>query len=115
MLRTGQSWNVSLEVDVLTEEALGWHVSWGDGGFGSGFSCPLQFAECCLLSNGCWVVLLSSLMKLQALGARMGNCVFKVGYGECVSLLGKIVMLPVALGAASVPPWEFLKMQLTQT
>lgn len=74
----GLSWNVSLEVDVLTAEALwalGWHISWGDGGFGSGCSCRLQFAECCLLSTllGGFAF---SLMKLQALGARMGNCVF---------------------------------------
>lgn len=90
--------------------ALGWHVFQGDGGIGS----SSDSLECCLLSNGCWVVLLSSLMKLWALGAWMGNYVFKMGFGERMSLLSEFAMLPPALGAISISPWEFLKMHVAQ-
>lgn len=114
MLRMGLSWDVSSGLALLMEEvlrALGWHVSWGDRGFGSRCDAP----ECCLLSDGSWVVLLSSLMKLWALRAGMGNCAFQMGFGEGMCLLGEFATLPVAPGAISVSPWEFLKMHITQT
>lgn len=58
-------------------------------------------------SDSCWV-LLSFLMELWALEARMGNCMFNMGSGERMSLFGKFVMLLVAQGAVSISAWEFL-------
>lgn len=46
-----------------------------------------------------WVVLLSSLMKLWALGARIGNCLFQILLREGMSLLGMFAALPAALSA----------------
>lgn len=59
--RMGLSWDINSSVAVLTVQALwalGWHISCGDRGFGSG----CDSLECCLLGNGCWVVLLPPLM-----------------------------------------------------
>lgn len=78
----------------------GEHISHGDGGLGSG----CDSLECCLLFNGCWVVLLSSLIKLWALRAGMGNRVLRMGFGERISPLSEFAMLPVAPGAGSVSP-----------
>lgn len=63
--------------------ALGWHISCGDRGFGS----ACHSLQCCLLGNGCWVVLLSPLMNFWALRAGMRNYVLRMGFGERVSLL----------------------------
>lgn len=87
MPRVGLSWDVNSRVAVLMVQALqalGWHIACGDGGFGSG----CDSLECCLLCNGCWVVLLPPLMNFWALRAEMRNYVFRMGFGERVSLLG---------------------------
>lgn len=67
------------------------HLTWGQR-FGSG----CDFLQCCLLGNSCWVVLLPPLMNFWALRARMRNCVFRMRFGERVSLLG-------GCGASSSP------------
>lgn len=95
MPRMGLSWDVNSGVAVLMVQALwalGWHILCGDRGFGSG----CDSLECCLLCNGCWVVLLPPLMNFWALRAGMRNCVFRMGFGERVSLLG-------GCGASSCP------------
>lgn len=71
---------------------LRWHISCGDSGFGSG----CHSLECWLLGNSCWVVLLPPLMNFWALRAGMRNYVFRMGFGERVSLLG-------GCGASSSP------------
>lgn len=114
MPRTGLSWDGSWGVALPMVGALrapGCHIFWGDGGFGSGCNSLV----CRLLSNDCCVVLLSSLMKLWALRAGMGNYVFKMGLGETMSFLGEFATLPTAPGPVSVSSPEFHKMHTTQT
>lgn len=68
--------------------ALGWHMASEQSAL------HYPSAAC-----SCWVVLLSSLMKLWALGARIGNCLFQILLREGMSPLGMFAALPAALSA----------------
>lgn len=68
--------------------ALGWPLARGQGTYSS----PV----CLLLSSTPWVVLLSSLMKLWALGARLGSYLFKILPRERMALLCVFAVLPAA-------------------
>lgn len=67
---------------------LGWHVALEQSDF------HYPSAAC-----SCWVVLLSSLMKLWALRARIGNYLFQILLREGMSPLSMFAALPAALSA----------------